>query len=651
MIVASTASIAFATAPAAHAVTGPNTDVIAAAGSDTTQDVMKDILNADGTTGKTFNIKAGNFQSTPLTVTADSYCNAKTYHNAKTGSWPATGSGQSAGELPAPDGSGEGRTSLQNSINAAAPFNGGGIEAGPNGCIDIARSSGYSSSFLTGNSEFFAFGIDALTWGTSSLNAPAVLTQSQLQGIFNCTYTDWSQVGGQPGPIQRVIFQSGSGTNSFFQSNLLGGFDPSTISSDSCPAVVRIQENQFYDMYHGSNTYGGGTGSASQYANAISPYSAGKWAYQAGHDTNPTVDLRAGFRPGGLTVDKGSATGPVWAVAWNGSTWQLNNSTVVGTTAAGTRSEKITTASGSSYATLVSTTSTATVNTTTNSFLITATAGTFSKAAVGSGISGTGVGASAVVIGFATDGTTDTLTVSVKSSATGTGITATLSSVFLPSDAGATLSGNANIPAGTKVDFIIDRTHAILSANATAAGSSVSTTITPVGQVKEVTVAATAANATLTGSAGTFASTDVGKTVDGSCVNGGTQITAVAGDGSTATISPSAKTTNAACAVKVGFTAISVGNIQNTTGTVAPFPGARFVYNVLAATSPSYTQARALVGYQDTASGAKSSLCSGGHDSTAGGSDDLVADNGFLPIPAHTSAGGNTNVTCYKFTP
>jgi len=101
----------------------------------------------------------------------------------------------------------------------------------------------------------------------------------------------------------------------------------------------------------------------------------------------------------------------------------------------------------------------------------------------------------------------------------------------------------------------------------------------------------------------------------------------------------------------VGFTAISVGNIQNTTGTVAPFPGARFVYNVLAATSPSYTQARALVGYQDTASGAKSSLCSGGHDSTAGGSDDLVADNGFLPIPAHTSAGGNTNVTCYKFTP
>ena len=651
MIVASTASIAFATAPSAHAVVGPNTDVIAAAGSDTTQDVMTAILNADGTTGKTFNVKAGNFQSTPLTVTADSYCNAKTYRNAKTGSWPATGAGQSAGELPAPDGSGEGRTSLQNSINAAAPFNGGGIEAAPNGCIDIARSSGYSATFLTGNSEFYAFGIDALTWGTSSLNAPAVLTQSQLQGIFNCTYTDWSQVGGQAGPIQRVIFQSGSGTNSFFQSNLLGGIDPSTISSASCPAVVRIQENQWYDMYHGSNTYGGGTGSAAQYPNAIGPYSAGKWAYQAGHDTNPTVDLRAGFRPGALLVDTGSTTSPVWAVSWNGSAFQLNNSTVVGNTAPSPRSEKFTTTSGSSLVTLVRSTSSATVNISNGSFLITATAGTFSKANVGNTISGTGIGSGATITGFSTDGVTDTVTVSVKSTATTAGVTATVSSSLLPSDAGATLSGNGNIPAGTKIDFILSGTQAILSANATAAGTGVATTITPVGQVKEKTVASTASNATLTGTAGDFAATDVGKSVDGACVNGGTTITAVAGDGSTATISPSAKSTSGTCAVKVGFTAISVGNIQNTTGTVAPFPGARFVYNVLAKTSPSYTQARALVGYQDTAAGAKSSLCSGGHDSTAGGADDIIADNGFLPVPAHTSAGGNTGVTCYVFTP
>ena len=28
-----------------------------------------------------------------------------------------------------------------------------------------------------------------------------------------------------------------------------------------------------------------------------------------------------------------------------------------------------------------------------------------------------------------------------------------------------------------------------------------------------------------------------------------------------------------------------------------------------------------------------------------------VSDNGFLPIPAHTSAGGNTGITCYVFTP
>jgi ABC-type phosphate transport system substrate-binding protein len=645
LALAATASVAFAAAPAAHGATtcaDTNTCVVTAAGSDTTMDVMGSILASDGG-GHAYNIKAGAYQSTQLDVPADDFCLDHKYHGTTPG----------AGELAAPDGSGNGRNALANSINAASPYNGGGVEAAPNGCIDIARSSGYSSSFLTGNSEFFAFAIDAVTWGSASPNAPATLTQAQLQGIYNCTYTNWNQVGGQDGAIQRVMFQSGSGTQGFFMSNLLGisaeSQLPAGVSGTSCPPIVHIQENQYFDMFNGSNTYGGGFGDASQYANAIAPYSAGKWAYQASHSTNPTVDLRAGFRPGGLTVSKGSATGPVWADQWNGASWQLNNMSVVGAPTPAGRSENITTTTGSKAVTLVPTTTTKTGNTTINSFNVTATAGTFDQTMVGGAISGTGIPASTIISAVSTDGST--LTISNKATATNSGVTLTISSHFAPTDAGATLA-SANLPVGAKIDFIIDSTHAVLTASATGTGTGVATTITPVGQVHEVSgVASTKLSTTLTAAAATFNASDVGKVIDSTCTAGGTTITAVSGPGDTATISPAASATCGSFTARIGFTAISVGNVQNTIGVVAPFPGARFVYNVLAVSSPSHTQARNLVGYQDTSGGAKSPLCSGAHDSTAGGSDDKIADNGFLPIPPHTSAGNNTGVTCYLFTP
>ena len=34
--------------------------------------------------------------------------------------------------------------------------------------------------------------LDALGWASASTKAPANLTLTQLRGIYNCTFTDWS---------------------------------------------------------------------------------------------------------------------------------------------------------------------------------------------------------------------------------------------------------------------------------------------------------------------------------------------------------------------------------------------------------------------------------------------------------------------------
>ena len=51
-------------------------------------------------------------------------------------------------------------------------------------------------------------------WSSASTLAPANLTRAQLQGIYNCTFTNWNQVGGSNGQIERYWPQSGSGTRS-----------------------------------------------------------------------------------------------------------------------------------------------------------------------------------------------------------------------------------------------------------------------------------------------------------------------------------------------------------------------------------------------------------------------------------------------------
>ena len=226
---------------------------IGVAGSDTTQDVMASIIasyNADAAynTDPDLLVNIKSQEPGGVAVAADANCAARTYRTPP-----------GVGEFAAPNGSSAGRDALKGSINAG------------DACIDVARSS--SGPRAIGSDlatfEYYAFGMDAVGWSSASTKAPVNLTLAQLKSIYNCTFTDWSQVGGTAGPIERYWPQAGSGTRAFAQSDLVG-FDPTIISGPGCPAVQLTQENTGETI----------TTNGDQ-ETAVVPYSAGNWVAQA----------------------------------------------------------------------------------------------------------------------------------------------------------------------------------------------------------------------------------------------------------------------------------------------------------------------------------------------------------------------------------
>ena len=259
-IVLGTAALAVSGGLAACSTADGVVQVIASAGSDTTQDVSGAIAseyNAD-TAGQ--NPDPDNLQNilavngtNPHTVPGDAHCATRTYRTPP-----------GAGELARPNGSGAGRDALKSSV-----LNG-------DGCIDVARSSAGPRPVGTGagqdpaSFEYYAFGLDAVGWSSASSLAPANLTLAQLQGIYNCTFTNWNQVGGGNGAIERYWPQAGSGTRAFAQSDLLT-FDPTLVSNPpACPAVQLSQENT-----------GLGIAAAGDQQTAIFVYSGANWVAQS----------------------------------------------------------------------------------------------------------------------------------------------------------------------------------------------------------------------------------------------------------------------------------------------------------------------------------------------------------------------------------
>jgi len=166
--------------------------------------------------------------------------------------------------IPRPNGSSEGITALttENGTTSGHP------------CIDFARSSRDRTStdpaYAAGGIAFVDLAGDAVTWAANSTtNAPATLTPTQLAGIYECTITNWSQVGGANAPINAFLPQTGSGTRSFFLTALGNG---TAITPGSCVSDGNgtIEENE-------------GVNPALAGPNTIFPFSIGKWIAEKDH--------------------------------------------------------------------------------------------------------------------------------------------------------------------------------------------------------------------------------------------------------------------------------------------------------------------------------------------------------------------------------
>jgi hypothetical protein len=471
---------------------------IVAVGSDTIQNVDDVLLSGPGV----FNIHAA--PTSPQTVPADTTsCQQSVTYAAP----PVPG-----GDVLAPNGSGNGRNALVqgSAYNPAAPNN---------GCVSIARSSGAPRGTAGGDSagfEYYAFALDSVSWSSASLNAPAVLTPAQILGIYNCTFTNWAQVGGGSAPIQRFEPQPGSGTRSFFESAFLGGLDPTTITAAGCPAVITVQSN---GLPLEENT--GKEVNPLFYQTAIIPHSGGQWGFQGNNSINPTVDFRNGFRLGGIVATRKAAN---------------NTSITDGAT-------------------------------TTGSTTVTSPGNNFTAAMDGAPISGSGI-PSGDLINFnttgnitlsssgntrtITDGVTNKTITCINTTAGSKNITINTSGGSCPAvppvqftagaepagDVGATTTvGTGNgvgIPDGDKIDTVTDGTHAVLHTAATSTNNGA------VVGVNAIKLYLDGGQQTVSSATAAFVQGDVGKIISGANLAAATAITGISGDGKTAFLSKAA---------------------------------------------------------------------------------------------------------------
>jgi ABC-type phosphate transport system substrate-binding protein len=165
-----------------------------------------------------------------------------------------------------PDGSGAGITALDTTPKDSNKVN---------NCFDFARSSRGRAASDPGKTAngilFVALAKDAVTFSTNKgSNAPTNLSAKQLQGIYNCSLTKWSQVGvkGTAGnaTIVPVLPQTGSGTRAFF----LGAIN--LTGPGNCVNSTPEENEGVNAVFKGANA-----------KNVIFPFSVGKYIAQKFH--------------------------------------------------------------------------------------------------------------------------------------------------------------------------------------------------------------------------------------------------------------------------------------------------------------------------------------------------------------------------------
>lgn len=120
---------------------------------------------------------------------------------------------------------------------------------------------------LTDRASEHVLGLDAVAVVVPDQSPLTALSIEQLRGVFTCTVTDWSAVGGRPGPIHVLARDANSGTFESFRDAVLAGrplcpsaqlFDDSATLSDAVkndPAAIGfvglpfVRPNRALDLF------------------------------------------------------------------------------------------------------------------------------------------------------------------------------------------------------------------------------------------------------------------------------------------------------------------------------------------------------------------------------------------------------------------
>jgi ABC-type phosphate transport system substrate-binding protein len=180
-------------------------------------------------------------------------------------------------------------------------------------CIDFARASRSKKTDGTENGlTFYEQSRDAVGYATvGNAYAPvAPLTTAQVKDIFECTVTDWSEVGGQAGPIHVYLPPASAATLTFFLQAIgssLTNVQAGCGTSVTNPGVVFDQQQN-----DGRTLDGDPLG--------IAPYAVTKWAAQK-NEAPGIPDNRGGSQIGLVNT----ATAPTTTTTVGPTTYTVLN--------------------------------------------------------------------------------------------------------------------------------------------------------------------------------------------------------------------------------------------------------------------------------------------------------------------------------------
>lgn len=176
-------------------------------------------------------------------------------------------------------------------------------------CIDFVRSSRAKGAAAgEANLTFYAQSRDAVSYGViGNAYAPTTpLTTTQLKDIFECTVTDWSEVGGQAGDIHVYLPPASAATLTFFLQAVGTNLNNVQAGCAGLPTVFSGQQNDGESM--GGDPQG------------ILPYAVTKWAAQVNQPPG-IQDLRGGAHVGPVNT----TTSPTTTTTLGGVQYQVLN--------------------------------------------------------------------------------------------------------------------------------------------------------------------------------------------------------------------------------------------------------------------------------------------------------------------------------------